>query len=48
MVAELARDQKRAMNMVPHLNHRQKYSACSSPDSFVYNESLQHSPSKCC
>ena len=28
--------------MAPHFNHRQKYTACPSQNSFAYNESLQH------
>ena len=30
------------MNMALHFNDRLKETACSSQDSFAYNESLQH------
>ena len=38
----VAGDEKRDENMACHFNHRQKYTAFSSQDSFAYNESHDH------
>ena len=35
-------DNKKVIYMALHFNHRRKYIACSSQDSFAWSESLQH------